>query len=1079
MRTSAPKPLPTRDLDHVGIRTLTWRRRASEARHTVNPAKYQCSILVAQLADEWIIYTRSLARSDGGAGLSLAVRSFAKFVDKHLPPLGMDPADARLDGHKVDLVEVIQSWEEDLRQHHGLHSNSPYAKTNDLLTLIEQRAVKDASMPEALRVRAQAPPAYPPIQSEPLDEFSNAERIGLRDAARAAVRELEARLAGGRDLLERGVDPREDGWHEPANLLWAATHPPMLNGKILKPYFPQNVLSWPAPVKALLPTAPDGTLLKRGFRPLVVELGRLLFPTETDLQAFRVLLMLGMSDTSPEELHGLHLPDIEFTDGGVRLVQRKMRAHRVRADLHPDPDSEPEEETPQEFAGDGAWDVPGLLRRLLAATELSRKVFPDAEPWLFLAVERRRNGVLGARLADFNNRQRRFGSWIAAQHDANGKPLKISKPYEIRRLRKTTKVVRAVALGGTVSDLAGDDHHVEVYRMHYAHGTTAHVLAGRSINRAQQWVFDRMTTPTRPLLVTEEAEQHLDDPLINLQLREYCFALLNPSHPALRQSLIFLSAVPLSVATIRPSMMEIRKVMDWGREQGLPDDLGLWDPEDWHEEIVHKASQVEGAKTVAFHVTAIRRLRQLAPVLTGISAFDDPWGDKTAEAIGREAYDEEAPSRDTLATPAIPPETWWPLLRGAWTYIHILAPDIFRWRDHFTQQREAPADQPRSTKARPVRPHETDALLEKWLRDPDNAVPVHEVAYTNVAVGTPMWTALSKMVTDGRTMNIFADNQSARPAKRRATVHAAISEGRVATVKATVGRGRGPAGPRYIAPGTSTGVTPKMLDDDVRGWLANPDTLVPVHPTDEHGKAGEPIWAMVARMIWGPTPPEANRHRNTKRLDRRTRQGTARARLISQAVADGRGIPLDTTDLWAGWRAYPLTCQDTAHIQRADGTSAPWRTQVSAIEAAFELHMLRAAIYVFVAAYSLMRDSEVQEIQRDAVRTYFGRPLPQDQARPQTAGTVLVDHRAGRRGTRGSRAAVLASHPPVRIATPACRQAEPHGARDPFRLRDRLLHQRHQHRRPPARTVQDSSLSCPLAHVPQDHVATRRTRTRL
>ncbi|MEV7465308.1 hypothetical protein AB0O20_02190 [Streptomyces kronopolitis] len=466
----------------------------------------------------------------------------------------------------------------------------------------------------------------------------------------------------------------------------------------------------------------------------------------------------------------------------------------------------------------------------------------------------------------------------------------------------------------------------------------------------------------------------LDDPLINLQLREYCFALLNPSHPVLRQSLIFLSAVPLSVATIRPSMLEIRKVMDWGREQGLPEDLGLWDPEDWHEEIVHKASQVEGAKTVAFHVTAIRRLRQLAPVLTGISAFDDPWGDKTAEAIGREAYDEEAPSRDTLATPAIPPETWWPLLRGAWTYIHVLAPDIFRWRDHFAQQREAPADQPRSTKARPVRPHETDALLEKWLRDPDNAVPVHEVAYTNVAAGTPMWTALSKMVTDGRTMNIFADNQSARPAKRRATVLTAISEGRVATVEATVGRGKGPAGPRYIAPGTSTGVTPEMLDDDVRRWLANPDTLVPVHPTDEQGKAGEPIWAMVARMIWGPTPPEAHRSRNTKRFDRRTRQGAARARLISQAVADGRGIPLDTTDLWAGWRAYPLKCPDAAHIQRADGTSAPWRTQVSAIEAAFELHMLRAAIYVFVAAYSLMRDSEVQEIQRDAVRTYFGSP---------------------------------------------------------------------------------------------------------
>lgn len=182
----------------------------------MNPAKYRCSILGAQLADEWITYTRSMARTDGGANLSQAVRSFAKFVDKHLPTLGIDPADARLDGHKVDLVEVFHRWEEDLRQHHGLRSNSPYEKANCLLTLIEQRALKDTSMPEALRVRAQAPPAYPTYKGEPLDEFSNAERIALRDAARNAIRSLEARLARGRELLERGVDPRDDGWHEPA-----------------------------------------------------------------------------------------------------------------------------------------------------------------------------------------------------------------------------------------------------------------------------------------------------------------------------------------------------------------------------------------------------------------------------------------------------------------------------------------------------------------------------------------------------------------------------------------------------------------------------------------------------------------------------------------------------------------------------------------------------------------------------------------------------------------------------------------------------------------------------------------------
>ncbi|GHE74913.1 hypothetical protein GCM10018771_66290 [Streptomyces cellulosae] len=58
-------------------------------------------------------------------------------------------------------------------------------------------------------------------------------------------------------------------------------------------------------------------------------------------------------------------------------------------------------------------------------------------------------------------------------------------------------------------------HHYVAYRAFVrakVSGTTAHVLAGRSINRAQKWVFDRMTQPARPVLVTQEAEQRLEDP---------------------------------------------------------------------------------------------------------------------------------------------------------------------------------------------------------------------------------------------------------------------------------------------------------------------------------------------------------------------------------------------------------------------------------------------------------------------------------------------------------------------------------------------------------------------------------------
>jgi hypothetical protein len=70
-------------------------------------------------------------------------------------------------------------------------------------------------------------------------------------------------------------------------------------------------------------------------------------------------------------------------------------------------------------------------------------------------------------------------------------------------------VVRAVVLGGSLSDLAGDDHHVEIYRGHYAHGTTTHVLAGQAINRSQQWVFQRVAQ--KPVFVDVAAEPQLDE----------------------------------------------------------------------------------------------------------------------------------------------------------------------------------------------------------------------------------------------------------------------------------------------------------------------------------------------------------------------------------------------------------------------------------------------------------------------------------------------------------------------------------------------------------------------------------------
>ncbi|MGW0980347.1 hypothetical protein ACWD33_05850 [Streptomyces xiamenensis] len=503
------------------MRKLTYDKRDKAIQVVINPTQFQCSTLAAQLADEWLIHTRAAGLLSGGQAHAAAVRRFCEFVDERLPGgQGMDPKLARLDGDLVDLVDVIHDWESSMVQEFGLEKSTPYSMVRLLLLLIGRRASAGLPVVEKLRLRAEAPPVFKRGRNKPLDEFSNAERIALRDTARADVRELEARLKRGAELLERGRDPRDGGdWQNIADLVWASRHG-ALTTHALFDHLPKHTKWWPQHLTALLP--PERGRNASGRSGLVNAIGRMLFPNELDLMPFRVLLLLEMPDATPEEVHDLMLDEVEFTSAGVRVVQRKMRAWRVRADFHPAAG----EEAPQgdeddsivvsehTYTGDGVWGVAGLLRRMIAATATIREAF-EVGPRLFVSAQIvRASGGLVAGPATFRRNGRRFSSWIASHRDEQGEPsLVIGEPHEVRRLRKTAKTVRAVALGGTVTDLAGDDHHVEVFRTHYAHGTTAHILAGRAINRAQQWVFHRASA--KPVLVAPEAEARLQEPEVS------------------------------------------------------------------------------------------------------------------------------------------------------------------------------------------------------------------------------------------------------------------------------------------------------------------------------------------------------------------------------------------------------------------------------------------------------------------------------------------------------------------------------------------------------------------------------------
>lgn len=444
-------------------------------------------MLAAQLADEWVDYARIAALRDA-CSLAVAIRSFVRYAGSRASLEHDDPRGMRLDSHAVDLARMIDGWERAMKAQYPATSQQPYWNVTRLLRLIQHRAAKGRPVTGRLQARADSPPLYAKPPAQPLDEFSNKERIALQAAARAAVRAMHQRLREGRALLQRGTDPGIAGWEEPANLLWALNRGTLTAGQMRR-HLPQRLADWPPALLGLVPAGMQATR-----QTVLLGLCHQLYPSALDLQAFRVLLLLSMTGCTPEELHDLRLQDIEFTDGAVRLTQVKHRAHRVRGVRYrqqpPDTDAAPDEAQLSRYPGRGSWDVPGLLRQVLEVTSAARDL-PGAAPWLFISVAPEADDLPPVpHVPSFGTPRTTFSWWIKTRNDGAG--LAISAPHDIRRLRKTVKTAVVAALGGTLADLAGDDHSTEVFRGHYAHGTTAHVLSGKAINRAQDRVFRRL-----------------------------------------------------------------------------------------------------------------------------------------------------------------------------------------------------------------------------------------------------------------------------------------------------------------------------------------------------------------------------------------------------------------------------------------------------------------------------------------------------------------------------------------------------------------------------------------------------------
>lgn len=433
------------------------------------PLDFRHPVLAAQLADALLHMYSSFGLAGGTAyNYRRALVSLLHGLPEACPrTIGLDTP-------KSDLADALHEWELSLAARYPPESTMPNRQGRQIRRLVQIHEATGHTVSKSVLAWAQGRILHPGGEATPLDEFSNAERLAIRDECRRRVRALEARLALGRRLLALGSELGPEQWVRACDVLWAVRHLGRAPGSSID--------------VDIFRACGDGILdeLGENFTPdlatgyggprVMRRLMSYLYPLDTDLVAFRTLLQLE-TGAAPEEWSRAKLSDIETVAHAIHVRLHKERGHRsrtVRCAL-------------TTADGRSGWRAGDLIRRLLAVTELARDEAveigaTDADS-LFLTAHRTGTRHLVVRTESFSRRP--FSSLLASIAPA------ISQPHDSRRLRKTVKSVRAAVLR-SADAAAGEDHSIEVYQRHYAQTTTVHVLAGAAVNAAQQQVFTRL-----------------------------------------------------------------------------------------------------------------------------------------------------------------------------------------------------------------------------------------------------------------------------------------------------------------------------------------------------------------------------------------------------------------------------------------------------------------------------------------------------------------------------------------------------------------------------------------------------------
>ncbi|MFE2089830.1 hypothetical protein [Streptomyces sp. NPDC059460] len=249
------------------------------------------------------------------------------------------------------------------------------------------------------------------------------------------------------------------------------------------------------------------------------------------------------------------------------------------------------------------------------------------------------------------------------------------------------------------------------------------------------------------------------NPQWNLIAREMAMIWLNPRHPAVLARGIHLTADPRAPATIRQRVSHLRSLAAFGVEQLLPDDITQWADEDFHRYVDHRSGP-EPAERLTQHIVVIKALHQFRRALASGGLERDPWPGKSARRILDLSWG------GPLKTPVIKPETWFPLVRAAWTYISTFSPDILRALDRW---------QTIQTDVRCSDPADAPQRLKAWLDDPGSNVPVRPLSPRR---GPINWSLMSGLIGLDYKKHTFFSLHTDVGLARRAAVEQLVTAGR-------------------------------------------------------------------------------------------------------------------------------------------------------------------------------------------------------------------------------------------------------------------------------------------------------------